>query len=47
MSDIIISFIIGFILGVYFMPDEKQLELLRNDFRKASGIYIKKMFEKK
>lgn len=29
------------------MPDGKQLELLRNDFRKASGIYIKKMFEKK
>ncbi|MBO7518945.1 MAG: hypothetical protein J6T31_07525 [Methanobrevibacter sp.] len=29
------------------MPDEKQLELLRNNFRKASAIYIKKMFEKK
>ena len=29
------------------MPDGKQLELLRKDFRKASGIYIKKMFEKK
>lgn len=29
------------------MPDEKQLELLRNDFRKASAIYIKKIFEKK
>ena len=28
------------------MPDEKQLEQLRKDFRKASAIYLKKMFEK-